>query len=156
MFDRSLIAVIAVVVALGATTADSLTAEYQMIHAVNQADQARGGEPRPDPAVVQPFPGAEIPATILPSKVIGRWGWASFHQPEDRARTEASARDQCTNLPYSIDQGPKGGVMMHLPDQIEKVELRLKGGPGGRNFIGPVGQPGGASRDQEFLSPMAA
>jgi hypothetical protein len=30
------------------------------------------------------------------------------------------------------------------------------GGPGGRNFIGPAGQPGGASRDQEFLSPMAA
>jgi hypothetical protein len=111
-----------------------------------------GGDPTSEPAMVQPLPGPEIPATIRPSEVIGRWGFASFHKPEDRSRTETHARGQCSNLPYNIGQGPSGGVMMHLPDQKELVELRLKGGAGGRNFIGPAGEPGGAPRDLEITS----
>jgi len=111
-----------------------------------------GGDQPPEAPAVQALPGPEIPATIRPSEVIGRWGFASFHRPEDRQRTEVAARGQCTNLPFSIDQGPTGGVMMYPPDQQQKVELRLKGGPGGRNFIGPPGEPGGAPRDQEITS----
>jgi len=110
-----------------------------------------GNDQAAEPAVVQPLPGPEIPATIRPSEVIGRWGYASFHKPEDRARTEANARGQCTH-PFNIGQGPTGGVMMYLPDQTELVELRLKGGGGGKNFIGPAGEPGGAVRDQEIIS----
>src|SRR5258706_2917048 len=110
-----------------------------------------GGEPSPEQAAVQPLPGPEIPATVRPSEVIGRWGYASFHKPEDRSRTEANARGQCAH-PFNIGQGPTGGVMMYLPDQTELVELRLKGAPGGRNFIGPAGEPGGAPRDQEIVS----
>jgi len=110
-----------------------------------------GGEPSPEPAAVQALPGPEIPATIRPAEVIGRWGYASYHKPEDRSRTEANARGQCTH-PFNIDQGPTGGVMMYLPDQSVKAELRLKGGSGGRNFIGPPGEPGGAPRDQEIVS----
>jgi hypothetical protein len=109
-------------------------------------------EQPPDAPSVQALPGPEIPASIRPSEVIGRWGFASFHRPEDRPRTETQARGQCTNLPFNIDQGPTGGVMMYPPDQQEKVELRLKGGQGGRNFIGPAGESGGSPRDQEIVS----
>ncbi|HLQ91506.1 MAG TPA: hypothetical protein VK148_15880 [Xanthobacteraceae bacterium] len=111
-----------------------------------------GGDQPPEAAPVQSLPGPEIPATVRPSEVIGRWGYASFHKPEDRQRTEVNARSGCAQLPYNIDQGPSGGVMMYLPDQKERVELRLKGGPGGRNFVGPAGEPGGSPRDQEIVS----
>src|SRR4051794_36200923 len=45
-----------------------------------------GGSDQP-PQAEQP--GPEIPATIRVSEVIGRWGYAAFHKPEDRQRTEA-------------------------------------------------------------------
>ena len=86
--------------------------------------------------------GAEIPATIRSSEVVGRWGYAAFHRPEDRARTEAAARGQCDH-PYVIGQGPSGGVMMYLADQSQLQEFWLKGGPGGKNYIGPHGEAGG-------------
>jgi hypothetical protein len=41
--------------------------------------------------------------------------------------------------------------MMHLADQRQPSELRLKGGPGGKNYIGPDGEAGGA-QDREILS----
>jgi hypothetical protein len=92
-------------------------------------------------------PGPEIPATIRVTEVIGRWGYAAFHKPEDRQRTEAAARSQC-NHPFVIGQGPTGGVMMYLADQSELKELRVKGGPGGKNYIGPAGQtPGPQDRE---------
>jgi hypothetical protein len=95
-------------------------------------------------------PGPEIPATIRVSEVIGRWGYAAFHKQEDRTRTEAAARSQC-NHPFVIGQGPTGGVMMYLADQSELRELRVKGGPGGKNFIGPAGQTPGP-QDREITS----
>ena len=109
-----------------------------------------GGSPAPEPAAIQPAPAPEIPATIRASEVIGRWGYASFHDAKDRARTEANARGQCSH-PYVIGQGPTGGVMMHLPDQRAAQELRLKGTPDGKTFIGPAGEAGGIS-DREILS----
>ena len=103
-----------------------------------------GGNTAEQPPV-QPAP--EIPATIRVSEVIGRWGYAAYHRAEDRQRTENNARTGC-NHPFVIGQGPTGGVMMYLADQSELQELRLKGGPGGKNYVGPAGQtPGPQDRE---------
>jgi hypothetical protein len=40
---------------------------------------------------------------------------------------------------------------MHLADQPQPQELRLKGGAGGKNYIGPAGDPG-AMQDREVIS----
>jgi hypothetical protein len=110
-----------------------------------------GSSPQPEPVAVEPLPAPEIPATIRASEVVGRWGYAAYHRPEDRARTETAARGQCRH-PYVISQGPTGGVMMYLADQSELQELRLKGSQGGRNFIGPAGVPAGGPLDREIVS----
>jgi hypothetical protein len=107
-----------------------------------------GGGGAPEPAVVAPAP--EIPSTIRAAEIVGRWGYAAYHRPEDRARTEAAARSQC-NHPYLIQQGPSGGVMMYLADRSELQELRLKGSSAGKNFIGPAGAAGGPD-DREIVS----
>jgi hypothetical protein len=110
-----------------------------------------GSPPPQQPAVAEPQPVPEMPATIRASEIVGRWGYAAYHRPEDRARTEAAARGQCRH-PYVISEGPTGGVMMYLADESELRELRLKGAPGGRNFIGPAGEPAGGPKDREILS----
>lgn len=101
--------------------------------------------PPPDPPQA-----AELPASIRAEEIVGRWGLAAYHKPEDRARTEANARGQCRQ-PYIINAGGTGGVIMHLADEAQPQELRLKGGPGGKNFIGPPG-PGGSEKDREIIS----
>ena len=70
--------------------------------------------------------GPEMPATIRSDEIVGRWGLASFQNPNDRARTEKTARGQCKQ-PYVITAGASGGVVMHLADQATPQELRLKG-----------------------------
>jgi hypothetical protein len=109
-----------------------------------------GGSSQPAPEA-QPAPVPEIPATIRASEIVGRWGYAAFHRPDDRARTETAARGQCRQA-VVINQGPSGGVMMYLADQAELQELRLKGGPNNRNFIGPAGEPAGGPQDREIVS----
>jgi hypothetical protein len=109
-----------------------------------------GGTPQPQQQA-EPAPAPEIPATIRASEVVGRWGYAAYHRPEDRARTETAARGQCRH-PYVIGAGPTGGVMMYLADQSELVELRLKGSQSGRNYIGPAGSPAGGPQDREIVS----
>ncbi len=106
--------------------------------------------PAPEPIPVQPQLAPEIPASIRSSEVIGRWGYAAFHRPEDRARTEANAKGQCSH-PFVIGQGPSGGVMMYPPDQTQMQEFWLKGSPNGRNYIGPHGEAG-APGDREVVS----
>ncbi len=101
------------------------------------------------PAVAPP-PVPEIPASIRPEAVIGRWGYGSYHRPEDLVRTEAAARAQCGE-PVVIDRGPTGGVMMYLADSAQLRELRLKGSPSGKDYIGPPGPPGGME-DREIVS----
>ena len=44
------------------------------------------------------LPAPEIPARTRASEIIGRWGYAAYHKPEDRTRTEANARGQCKQL----------------------------------------------------------
>jgi len=106
-----------------------------------------GTEPAPMDA---PPAAAALPSRYSPEEVVGRWGLAAYHREADRGRTEAQARGQCRN-PYVIARGPSGGVMMHLADQRQSSELRLKGGPGGKNYIGPDGEAGGPG-DREIIS----
>ena len=98
----------------------------------------------------QPAPVPDMPSTIRPEEVVGRWGYGSFHNEGDRARTEAAARGQC-GQPVVINRGPGGGVLMYLADSAQLQELYLKGGPGGRNFIGPPG-PAGGPQDREVVA----
>jgi hypothetical protein len=103
----------------------------------------------PPPAAPTPVPA--LPPAFPAKDVVGRYGLAAYHNLEDRARTEAAARGQCRQ-PYVINAGPTGGVMMHLADQPQPEELRLKGAPGGKNFIGPDGDPPGSPQDREVVS----
>jgi hypothetical protein len=95
-------------------------------------------------------PQPEVPARVRPSEIVGRWGYAAYHKPEDRARTEANARGQCKQ-PFVIGQGSNGGVMMYLADSNQLQELRLKGSTNGHDYIGPAGQTPGP-QDREIVS----
>jgi len=102
------------------------------------------------PTEQEPGVAPEMPATLRADALVGRWGLASFQNPNDRARTEAAARSQCKQ-PYVIGAGSSGGVIMHLADQATPQELRLKGSPSGKNYIGPPG-PAGGEQDREIIS----
>lgn len=101
-------------------------------------------------AAPEPGVAPEMPASIRADEIVGRWGLASYQDPKDRVRTEAAARGQCKQ-PYVIGAGSSGGVIMHLADQATPQELRLKGSPGGKNYIGPAG-PAGGEQDREIVS----
>jgi hypothetical protein len=106
------------------------------------------------PAPAEPPPPAAeptLPPSFRPQELIGRWGLAAYHRPDDRARTEAAARNQCKQ-PYVIGAGPSGGLIMHLADQKEPQELRLKGSRSGKNYIGPGDDPPGGTQDREVVS----
>ncbi len=98
----------------------------------------------------EPGVAPEMPATIRADEIVGRWGLASYQDPKDRTRTEAMARSQCKQ-PYTITAGSSGGVIMHLADQATPQELRLKGSPSGKNYIGPAG-PTPGEQDREIVS----
>ena len=95
--------------------------------------------------------GAAVPPAFPPQDIVGRWGLAAYHKEEDRERIEAAAANQCKQ-PYVITLGPTGGVMMHLADQATPTELRLKGAPGGKTYIGPKDEPPGSEQDREVVS----
>jgi hypothetical protein len=92
-----------------------------------------------------------VPPAIKPQEITGRWGLAAFHKPDDRPRTETAARNGCKQ-PYVIGMGPGGGVMMHMPDSAQPTELRMKGAPGNKTFIGPPTEPAGSPQDREVTS----
>ncbi|HTB03659.1 MAG TPA: hypothetical protein VK804_24585 [Bradyrhizobium sp.] len=104
----------------------------------------------PPQAAPEPGMAPEMPATIRPDEIVGRWGLASYQNPADRVRTEAAAKAQCKQ-PYVIGAGQSGGVIMHLADQATPQELRLKGSPSGKNYIGPPG-PTPGEQDREIVS----
>ena len=104
-------------------------------------------EPQPPPAAAV---APEIPASIRPEEIVGRWGYGAYHNEADRTRTEVAARAQC-GQPVVINRGPNGGVMMYLADSAQLQELRLKGSPSGTNFVGPPG-PAGGPQDREIVS----
>jgi hypothetical protein len=101
--------------------------------------------PPPEPAILP-----TIPPAFQPGEIVGRWGFAAYHKQGDRGRTEAAAKVQCNN-PYVIRPGPTGGVMMHLADDARASELRLKGAPGGKTYVGPEGPPAGP-QDREVVT----
>lgn len=113
------------------------------------ATQGPGFDTAQPPPTAAPAP--VTPASIPAQDIVGRWGFAAYHKDEDRARTEAAARRQCTH-PYNIGRGTRGGVIMHPADAAQPTELMLKGGPGGKNYIGPFDEPGGSQADREIVS----
>ena len=102
----------------------------------------------PPPAAPAVLP--TLPPAFQPEEIVGRWGFASYHKEGDRARTEAAAKAQC-NKPYVINRGSTGGVMMHLADDAKPSELRLKGAPGGKTYVGPEGPPA-SPQDREVVT----
>ncbi len=102
------------------------------------------------PELPPPAPAPSLPPAFPPQDIVGHWGLAAYHKEDDRARIELAAANQCKQ-PYVITLGPTGGVMMHLADQARAEELRLKGAPGRKTFIGPEGEPGGI-QDREVVS----
>ena len=106
----------------------------------------QSSEPQPVPAAP-----ADLPSKYTAEELVGRWGYTSYQNPADRVRTEQAARGQCRQ-PYVIGRGPGGGVMMHLADQREQSEQRLKGTTDGKNYIGPPGEPAGGPQDREIVS----
>ena len=104
--------------------------------------------PQIEPA--QPAAVPLLPPAFPPQDIVGQWGLAAYHKDEDRPRIESAAATQCKQ-PYVITLGPTGGVMMHLADQAKPEELRLKGAPGGKTYIGPEGAPSGM-QDREVIS----
>src|SRR5262249_21670510 len=101
-------------------------------------------------APAEPGVEPEMPSTVHSEELVGKWGLASFQNPNDRARTEKQAAAQCKQ-PYVIGAGQSGGVVMHLADQATPQELRVKGSRSGKNYIGPSGPPGGPD-DREIVS----
>jgi hypothetical protein len=99
----------------------------------------------------QPEAVPTLPPAFPPQDIVGRWGLAAYHKDEDRPRIEAAAAQQCKQ-PYVITLGATGGVMMHLADQATPTELRLKGAPGGKTFVGPPEDPPGGAQDREVLA----
>ena len=98
-----------------------------------------------------PAAGSAMPSKYNAEEFVGRWGFTSYQKEADRARTVNTARGLCKS-PYVIAKGPSGGVMMHLADERQPTELRLKGSPDGKNYIGPPGEPGGSAQDMEIVS----
>ncbi len=94
--------------------------------------------------------GAALPSKYAAEEFVGRWGYTSYQNEADRARTINAARGQC-KTPYVIAKGPTGGVMMHLADDKQPSEQRLKGSPDGKNYIGPDGDAG-VAQDQEIVT----
>jgi hypothetical protein len=91
-----------------------------------------------------------MPSKYASEEFVGRWGFTSYGKEADRARTINTARGLCRS-PYVIAKGPGGGVMMHLADERQPSELRLKGSPSGKNYIGPDGEVG-VGQDREIVS----
>lgn len=106
--------------------------------------------PGPGSSTMTPMAAPDIPPAVKPQEIAGRWGLAAFHKPDDRPRTEAAARNGCKQ-PYVIGLGSSGGVIMHMPDTAQPQELRVKGAPGNKTFIGPEGEAG-STQDREITS----
>jgi hypothetical protein len=108
-------------------------------------------QPEQPPPPMAPEVTPTLPPTFPAQDLVGRWGLAAYHREDDRARTVEAAAKQCRN-PYLISPSPTGGIMMHLADQSTRSDLALKGAPGGKNFIGPHGEPPGSTEDRQVVS----
>ena len=102
----------------------------------------------------QPPPPPQAPGVALgtpslsPDQIVGRWGMAAFHKPEDRARTEVAARNACSP-PYPINRTATGVAMLGH-DNPAMQDMVVKATADGRTYIGPGPEPGGAD-DREVV-----
>lgn len=137
------------------TERSSLSTVVFALLALGLAGCATSPFPSFGPTTPAPAPAPEVTPTLPPAfppqDIVGRWGLAAYHKEEDRARIEVAAANQCQQ-PYVISLGPRGGVMMHLADQSQAQELRLKGAPGGKTYIGLDGEPPGSAQDREVIA----
>jgi hypothetical protein len=104
-----------------------------------------GGGETPPPAPAGPAPRP----SITPEDIVGRWGLAAFHKPEDRSRTEAAARTQCRQ-PYVINRSSLGVAMLGH-DNPAVQEMVIKASQNGKTYIGPGEEAGGVD-DREVVS----
>ncbi|HEU5273970.1 MAG TPA: hypothetical protein VFU97_09925 [Xanthobacteraceae bacterium] len=103
-----------------------------------------GDTPPPAAAPAGPLPRPSLAA----EDIVGRWGIASFHKPEDQARTEAAARSQCSQ-PYIINRSSDGVAMLgHDNPQVQ--DMIIKASAEGRTYIGPGPEPAGMD-DREVV-----
>lgn len=96
-----------------------------------------------------PPTGPLPPPSFQPEEIVGRWGLGAYHRPEDRTRTEAAARGQCSQ-PYVINRSSVGVAMLGY-DSPEVQDMQVKGSYEGKTYIGPSPQPGGPG-DREVVS----
>jgi hypothetical protein len=101
------------------------------------------------PSAAPPPSAPVVPPSLRPDDVVGRWGLASYHRDQDRARTEVAARGQCTQ-PYVINRSSTG-VMMLGHDNPQVQDMTIKGSVEGKTYIGPGIDPAAAD-DREVLS----
>jgi hypothetical protein len=101
------------------------------------------------PAQPAPPPGPPPRASIAPDDIVGRWGIASFHRPQDQPRTEVAARNGCSQ-PYIINRGSEG-VSMLGHDNPQVRDMMIKASTDGRTYIGPGPEAGGMD-DREVVS----
>lgn len=98
-----------------------------------------------------PPPAAPQYVSPIPAdRLVGRWGLAAYHRPDDATRTETQARAQCSN-PYVITAGTNGGVMMYLADDTKLTEVVSKQVGTGPIFIGPPEDEAGSPRDRQVV-----
>jgi len=113
-----------------------------------------GSFSNPFASSTSPPPVASAAAAVAPSlraeDVVGRWGLASYHRDQDRARTEAAAKSQCAQA-YVIERSASGGVMMLGHDNPQVQDMTLKGSVEGKTYIGPGPDPAAAD-DREVVS----
>jgi hypothetical protein len=102
------------------------------------------------PAPVAAPAAPVVPPSVRPEDIVGRWGLASYHREQDRPRTEAAARGQCSQ-PYLIERSPSGGVLMLGHDNPAKQDMVLKGSVEGKTYVGPGPDPAGTD-DREVVS----
>jgi hypothetical protein len=101
-------------------------------------------------AAAPPPPPPVVPPSIHAEEIVGNWGYAAYHREQDRARTQANAKGQCST-PYSIEASASGGVVMLGHDNSQKQEMTLKGSAEGKTYVGPGAEPAG-SDDREVVS----
>jgi hypothetical protein len=105
-----------------------------------------GSDQPPPPA--QPA-GPPPRPSLAAEDIVGRWGIASFHRPEDQARTEVAARNGCTQ-PYVINRSSTGVTMLGH-DSPNVQEMTTKASADGRTYLGP-GPDAGGTDDREVVS----
>jgi hypothetical protein len=109
-----------------------------------------GGPSTATPTMVTPTGPTPAPPRIAAQELIGRWGYAAFHRPEDRPRIETKAQGQC-GTPYVISAGAGGSITMLGHDNPNPQEMTTKGTVEGKTYVGPPGDPAG-SDDREIVS----